>query len=143
MVGGACVAAGLLGAAAGSAFADEPHRPTAGKFHADAYQADGSLDLRQVPEYVETLDRQGNLVGYVDTDRMLNPDTDPDEPLGGYDLLDERTWDPVLDGDLKTVVGHMVPSYGFLPLGDAPPDRSELAQVTEIIEKQTNAIADE
>ncbi|MFQ5556970.1 MAG: hypothetical protein ACE5GB_05620 [Acidimicrobiales bacterium] len=79
--------------------------------------------------------RDGEFVGWVNTDPMLGLDDISDVPLGGYDLLDERTWDRVHADDLTTVVGHIVPSYGFLPLGDDPPTADQLLPVIIVEER--------
>lgn len=74
---------------------------------------EGVLDLSLVPQFITALGRDGIPVGYVSRDQALAlvpPPTDRDgRPMG-------RTI-PVYGEDLVTVVGHMVPDRGFVPLG--------------------------
>jgi hypothetical protein len=90
--------------------------PSKGQIPDSAWSSVGALDLSQVPDYVSQLGRDGNVVGYVSKVSI----TDPSD--GARDVLGRpmaATW-PVFADDLKTVVGHMVPDKGFIPLGVDP-----------------------
>jgi hypothetical protein len=78
--------------------------------------SDGQLaDPSRLPEFVETLDRDGNVVGYS---RMSDILVGPSGPPGSV-VVNEPT--PVYGPDLHQIVGHMYPGYGFVPSGEAPP----------------------
>lgn len=79
-----------------------PAPSSKGRIPAAAILEDGSIDVHQVPDFVIAWDRSGNHAGYITRDEVLNP---PDGPV------------PVVAEDLTTVVGHMVPDYGFVPAG--------------------------
>jgi hypothetical protein len=95
--------------------------PTVGPIPPSAFRPDGSIDRSQVPDFIPALDRKGDIVGYVARDEVM-----PKEglqPPGGLAPLDKPQ--TVYSRDLKTVVGHMYPGRGFVPLGtdsnDVPP----------------------
>jgi hypothetical protein len=75
----------------------------------------GAVNPKKVPDFVATLERSGKLVGYVPR-AYLFPVTHVNAPasskLGGVA--------PVYARDLKTLVGHMYPGVGFVPLGRSP-----------------------
>lgn len=66
---------------------------------------DGAIDPSAVPDFVSVAGNNG-IVGYVPKAVVL-------EPTG-----DEAI--PVVGEDLQTVVGHLVPGKGFVPLGVDP-----------------------
>jgi hypothetical protein len=112
----------LLFGSAGTAFALQSSTAgevaTAGRVPEDATRPDGSVDLDRVPDLVGTLDRQGNLVGYAAKEDVFrsqsftegDPSNSPtDEPVPVVSLEDRRT-----------VIGHMYPGRGFVPLGSDP-----------------------
>jgi len=74
------------------------------------------MDLSLVPDYIEALGRDGQPVGYVTRE----------DALGLGPQITDNTGRPVdvpitvYAGDLATVVGHMVPGRGFVPLGADP-----------------------
>lgn len=82
----------------------------------DAAFAGGALDLTQVPDFVSTLGRDGSVVGYVSRDRIIDPSAGKRDVLGRPIA---GTW-PVYAEDLETVVGHLVPDRGFVPIGVDP-----------------------
>ena len=79
---------------------------TFGRIPDEAWQQDGSIDQSLVPDYVEALDRDGNIVGYVRAAHIL--------PLDGTEPPDEPI--PVVNEE-KQLVGHHHPGRGFVPLG--------------------------
>jgi hypothetical protein len=98
------VAVALLIAAVGTASAIGP-QPTRGRIPAEAFRADGSLNVSLVPDFIPALDRAGQEVGWVSI---------VDVGILGSSGLDEV---PVYADDLKTVVGHMIAGRGFVPQG--------------------------
>lgn len=73
-----------------------------------AARSDGSVDPTQVPDFISTLDRSGHIVGYLKREALLDPSHD-NTPVTVY------------GDDLKTVVGHMYPGRGFVPVGQNAP----------------------
>lgn len=98
----------LLGGVASS----EP-QPTKGSIPSEAWQEDGSIDLSKLPDYIGVLDRQGEIAGYVERSALF-PDDPSRAPQDGEI--------PVVDESLERLVGHMVPGYGFVPLGTSTED---------------------
>jgi hypothetical protein len=68
----------------------------------------GTFDTKKIPDFIATLDRNGKLVGYIPR-KYLFPSPDQPEKIG--DIA------PVYAANLKTLVGHMYPGVGFVPLG--------------------------
>lgn len=62
----------------------------------------GEIDAASVPDFIVVWDNVGRMAGYVRKELVL----------GGID----GDW-PVYASDLVSVVGHMVPNKGFVPLG--------------------------
>lgn len=105
------------------------NQPTRGPLPADVVVDKHGRAIEGVaPDYISTLDRDGQHVGYVKAEAHLVDDT-RGVPLGGLDSLDPKSWEPVYGEDLTTVIGHMVPRYGFLPDGAASPTRGDLTPV--------------
>jgi hypothetical protein len=79
--------------------------------------AGGPLDEAKVPDYVETSDRDGNIVGYTRKADLFaaagatSPTLPVSKPTPVYAL-----------DDLDKVVGHMYPARGFVRLGQDPAD---------------------
>jgi hypothetical protein len=65
---------------------------------------DGQIDPATVPDFV-AIAGPDTIVGYVAKAAVLNPG--------------DTTW-PVYGDDLRTVVGHLMPGRGFVPLGMDP-----------------------
>lgn len=70
----------------------------------------GHLDVKAIPDYVATLGRNGQVVGYVPRGDLFP--ASKSSAVGGVI--------PVYGKDLKTLVGHMYPGVGFVSLGMAP-----------------------
>jgi hypothetical protein len=66
---------------------------------------DGEIDPSAVPDYVAVAGMR-EVVGYVSKDAVLGD-------------AEDQAW-PVYADDLRTVVGHMVPGRGFVPIGVDP-----------------------
>ncbi|MEX1007243.1 MAG: hypothetical protein WD271_05295 [Acidimicrobiia bacterium] len=92
--------------------------PTVGRVPEAAFRSDGSIDRTQVPDYIPALDRRGDIVGYVARDEVMPQEGL--EPPG--ELAPQDKPETVYDKDLKTVVGHMYPARGFVPVGTDPRD---------------------
>jgi hypothetical protein len=75
--------------------------------------ADGTYTSDEVPDFVAVAGRDGGIVGYVSSREALGDVNDG--PI------------PVLDRDLRTLVGHLVPDIGFVPLGTDPHSLPTLA----------------
>jgi len=73
----------------------------------EAWRPDGSVDMSLVPDYVQALDRDGNVAGYVRAEDILGVRGVEEPPTGPI---------PVVDRQLVQV-GWMVPDAGFVPLG--------------------------
>jgi hypothetical protein len=73
----------------------------------------GVVDPQQFPDFISALDRAGNPAGYVPKSCLF-----PTAATGPGQ--DESC--PVFADDLITLVGHMVPGRGFVPLGVDPGD---------------------
>jgi hypothetical protein len=89
-----------------------PGRPTSstttvgstfGPIPEDAWNADGSLDLKRVPAFIPVAGENDRSPGYVRSAEYLR-----DDQLVG--VLD------VFGKDLRTVVGHLYPNIGFVPV---------------------------
>lgn len=98
----AVLLAAVLVLAATSVIIGANHVPTKGAIPAAAFPAGGQMDLGVMPDFVPALNREGGPAGYV-----------AKGDLGSVD----STAVPVYSDDLQTVVGHMVPGRGFVPLG--------------------------
>jgi hypothetical protein len=103
-------AAGISAYQAATASGDQPvatKAPTKGAVPPAAWRADGTVDFSLVPDFVSALARDGSIAGYVPRDIAIS-----DAPQSGPAA--------VYGDDLVTVVGHMYPGRGFVPLGTDP-----------------------
>jgi hypothetical protein len=80
--------------------------PTKGLLTNGAVLPDGTLDLSRAPDFIPASNSDGEIVGYVATKSVF------------LDLSDTPV--PVFGDDLRTIVGHMAPGRGFVPLGTSP-----------------------
>ena len=78
--------------------------PTKGPIPPDAIQ-NGAFNKALIPDFIPALDRDGNVAGYVARDLAIPDGAPANTPI------------PVFGNDLTTIVGHMVPGRGFVPLG--------------------------
>lgn len=69
--------------------------------------ADGTINIEDAPDFIGVAGRDDSIVGYVRKELVLG-NSSVDEP-----------W-PVYAPDLVTLVGHMFPGRGFVPLGVDP-----------------------
>ena len=89
--------------------------PSKGPIPPQAYRPDGQIDASLVPDFVPALGRDGEVAGYVPKAYVIGS--------GGIThMIGAPTGDvaPVYAEDLRTLVGHMVPGKGFVPLGVDP-----------------------
>lgn len=73
----------------------------------------GEVDARQAPDFIAVAGREADIVGYVPKRFMF-----PEETTSPV-LPQLEPW-PVYADDLRTLIGHMVPGKGFVPLGVDP-----------------------
>jgi len=109
------LAGSLIMAAAAVTVAGSPV-PSKGRIPDSAWASTGALDLSQVPDYISQLGRDGTIVGYTSKVALTDPTGGARDALGRPMAA---TW-PVFADDLKTVVGHLVPDKGFIPVGVDP-----------------------
>ena len=105
----------VLTAAVGGAAMAAAGGVSRGPIPPEAFRAQG-LDLRLVPDYVQVVDREGHVVGYVPKNAALGTASTTVGPDGRPQAVPV----PVVGDDLKTVVGHMIPDKGFVPDGIDP-----------------------
>jgi len=74
----------------------------------------GQLDTQGAPDFISIA--AGGVTGYVPRAYILPPE--PNKPPNSLLL----TIAPVYGPDLKTLIGHMYPGVGFVPLGKSPAD---------------------
>ena len=95
--------------------AADPGHPTKGPIPPAAYLANG-IDAALVPDFVPVWGRDGTTVaGYIPKAYLLGPTlptVTSSRPEG--DIA------PVYADDLRSLVGHMYPDRGFVPLGVDP-----------------------
>ena len=95
--------------------AADPGHPTKGRIPEAAFLANG-IDAALVPDFVPVWGRDGTTVaGYIPKAYLLGqtmPTVTSSRPEG--DIA------PVYADDLRTLVGHMYPDRGFVPLGVDP-----------------------
>jgi len=89
--------------------------PTKGPIPPQAFRLDGPLDPSLLPDFVPAQGRDGQIAGYVPKAYLLGSP-------GIGNTTGGPTGDvaPVFAADLRTLVGHMVPDKGFVPLGVDP-----------------------
>lgn len=68
----------------------------------------GAFNKALIPDFIPALDRDGNVAGYVARDLAIPDGAPVNAPI------------PVFANDLRTIVGHMHPGRGFVPLGTSP-----------------------
>jgi len=100
--------------------------PTVGTIPASAINS-GGMDTSQVPDFVPVIGQNGKVVGYIRKQDLFMQSAVPAGVGGaaGPTLQDEQNraaaaTAPVYGPDLTTVVGHMEPNVGFVPLGSSP-----------------------
>lgn len=76
--------------------------------------SNGSLDLSKVPDFVSAVGRTGGIVGYIPKAYLI--------PGSAHQSVNSKIGSvaPVYASDLTTLVGHMYPGVGFVPLGTSP-----------------------
>jgi hypothetical protein len=99
-----------LGVSGPNASSDVNPVPTFGSIPASARQADGALDLRQVPDFVSVWGTDDQIAGYSRKSDLF-PAPGSTASLGPIE---------VLSGDGTTLVGHVFAGRGFVPLGTDP-----------------------
>lgn len=84
--------------------------PTRGRIPDEAFGTDGSVNHELVPDFIPAVGTVSEEpIGWVAKDDVL-----PEDP----NLLREVV--PVYADDLQTVIGHMYPAIGFVPIGTDP-----------------------
>lgn len=73
----------------------------------------GSIDWNRVPDFVSVVS-DGKAVGYAPRGYVIG------NPPGSKQSPDLSKVVPVYANDLKTLVGHVYPGVGFVPLGESP-----------------------
>lgn len=112
-------------AAQASGGAQAPASETAGTLPRQALTPRG-LDLNKVPDFVSVVNGRGQVVGYVPKQDLIPtrslPATDgSDQPKAAIRNAQTASMTMTVYGpDLKTVVGHLYPDQGFVPLGINP-----------------------
>jgi hypothetical protein len=104
---------------------------TVGAIPSSAWQA-GGVDLSQVPDFVPALSH-GRLVGYIPKEQLFPPKRPAPQPRArsappsyvaptAADMAAQNAAliKTVYASDLVTVVGHMFPGVGFVPVGGTP-----------------------
>lgn len=102
-----------------------PPRPSIGETKGTIpASTSGTIDSRKVPDFI-SVTAEGKTVGYAPRDYLVPPPGEPGQnsPVGG--VL------PIFGADLKTLVGHMYPGIGWVPL-DGSPSAGPCPQVTAI-----------
>jgi hypothetical protein len=112
----AVIALGVGLGVGGAVLAASPSQPTKGPLPADITKPGSeATNTAAIPDYISTVDKQGNFVGYV-AKSDLYPSGSGAAPAAALGPV------PVYGPDLKTVVGHMYPGgVGYVPLGSQPP----------------------
>lgn len=77
---------------------------TKGPIPPDAIQ-NGVFNKALIPDFIPALDRDGQVAGYVARDLAIPDGAPANAPI------------PVFASDLTTLVGHMFPGRGFVPIG--------------------------
>lgn len=122
----------LLGASSRAATAGTSAPPTVGPFPSNAFLPNGNVDTSRVPVWIPDLDRQGGVAGYSRTQDMYPtanpPPSAPPDAINSYRAPTQQDQAnvnaaliiPVYGPDLQTIVGHMYPNKGFVPIGQSP-----------------------
>ena len=105
-----CLAAAIVAIMTAAVSGATP-KPSRGPIPEAAFRPGQPLDMSLVPDFVPAIDRDGNVAGYVPKEALAPPP----RFVEAEQLPDLPT--PVYGEDLRTVVGHMVPGKGFVPLG--------------------------
>jgi len=80
--------------------------PLASKGTIPPADRNGNINIEDAPDFISVVGPDGTVVGYARKELVLgDPGTEP--------------W-PVYAANLVTLVGHMVPGHGFVPLGVDP-----------------------
>lgn len=118
---------------AAAAPAPAVQKATVGTIPGSALKAGGGVDLSKVPDFVPALSN-GKVVGYIPKSELFptqpvapkSADTGSSQaPYVAPTAADEAAQNAelvktVYGPDLVTVVGHMYPGVGFVPLGGTP-----------------------
>jgi hypothetical protein len=112
--------------------------PTAGKIPESAFGPNGAIDENQVPDFVSVAGPNGDIIGYVNRSAIL-PQTAPGTAVGSSPPQAQVI--PVYGPDLTTIIGHMYPSQGFVPLGTGPAAVPTIPSTVEEGVPATNAPA--
>lgn len=141
LVGAGALALGLSGAAWAGLTVGQAHAatgqgaPTVGTIPDSAWGPGGQVDPSQVPDYVPALSN-GHVVGYVSKAQLFpsGPGASPGatQAAGGPSTYraptaadqaaeNAKLVKTVYASNLQTVVGHMYPGVGFVPVGQEPP----------------------
>jgi hypothetical protein len=91
--------------------------PTSGKIPESAFGSNGTINPSQVPDFVSVAGSNGGTIGYVNKSDIL-PQTAPGTVVGS--APPEAKVIAVYGPDLTTIIGHMYPGQGFVPLGTDP-----------------------
>jgi len=115
---------------------------TVGPVPSSALKPGGSVDLSQVPDFVSALSN-GKVVGYIPKSELFptrpapksSGSGSPPSPYVAPTAADMAAQNAALvqtvyGPDLATVVGHMYPGAGFVPLGATPQQSSTVTTVT-------------
>jgi hypothetical protein len=74
--------------------------------------ANGSLNFKLAPDFVSVVGSHGKIVGYAPRDDVVPPTGDTSIRATSSSVII-----PVYGADLTTLVGHIYPGVGFVPLG--------------------------
>lgn len=125
---------------------DSSATTTAGSVPSSALQSGGGVDLSKVPAFVSALGQDGQVVGYVPKSQLFP--ASPNQSVQASPLLPGESYSAptaadmtasnakliytVYGPDLTTVVGHMYPVVGFVPLSQTPQIRSTTVTTTTV-----------
>ena len=123
-----------------SASAQTAPAPTVVTIPSSAFTPGGGIDLSKVPDFVPAISN-GKIVGYIPKSQLFPPQSTPSQggtsssPYVAPTPANEEAQSAqlvktVYGADLVTVVGHMYPGVGFVPLGATPEPSSTVTTVT-------------
>jgi hypothetical protein len=126
--------------AASRVTADVAHTPTVGPVPSSAWKPGGGIDLSLVPDFIPLADGKG----YIPKSELFPPQSaaprsadtgSPPAPYVAPTAADMAAQNAALvytvyGPDLVTVIGHMYPGVGFVPLGGTPQPSSTVTTVT-------------